>query len=103
MKCSHCGEREATCIGRYDNMTKREPACDECCGHGCEDGRCDPIPAADCPNCAGKTVDFQGQGLETTYRLCSRWKEPGHLSQDEAMAQVRRVRLANMPRSGRSA
>lgn len=38
--CAHCGERPATCVGRYDAMTKDEPACDECCGHGCEDGRC---------------------------------------------------------------
>lgn len=44
MKCAHCGEREATCIGRYDVMTEDEPACDECCGHGGEDGHCEQLP-----------------------------------------------------------
>lgn len=37
--CATCGER-ATCVGRYENMVDMEPACDECCGHGCEDGLC---------------------------------------------------------------
>jgi hypothetical protein len=38
--CGHCQVREATCYGKYDNMTQPEFACDECCGHGCEDGQC---------------------------------------------------------------
>jgi hypothetical protein len=37
--CAHCG-KPAACFGRYDNMTTADFACDECCGHGCEDGRC---------------------------------------------------------------
>jgi hypothetical protein len=41
--CAHCGERPATCIGRYESMRKDEPACDECCGHACEDGHCEPV------------------------------------------------------------
>lgn len=40
--CSHCGN-DATCTGRYEHMREDEPACDDCCGHGCEDGRCEPI------------------------------------------------------------
>lgn len=43
--CSHCG-KPASCIGRYDNMIEDAPACDDCCGHGCEDGHCEPIDVA---------------------------------------------------------
>lgn len=42
MRCHIC-DAPATCVGQYDNMEKPEPACDTCCGHGCEDGYCDPI------------------------------------------------------------
>lgn len=38
--CGHCQVRLATCFGRYDNMEEADFACDECCGHGNEDGRC---------------------------------------------------------------
>ena len=41
--CWHCEKNPASCIGRYDCMTTLEAACDECCGHGCEDGRCYPL------------------------------------------------------------
>ena len=40
--CSSCG-RPATCVGRYEGHGSRSPACDECCGHGNEDGRCEPV------------------------------------------------------------
>lgn len=40
--CATCG-KPATCIGRYEGMTEDDPACDDCCGHGNEDGRCEPI------------------------------------------------------------
>ena len=42
MKCSYC-DNEAVCVGRYESTTTFEPACDTCCGHGCEDGVCYPI------------------------------------------------------------
>lgn len=45
LKCSYCAN-DATCIGQYECMTEPAPACDECCGHGCEDGHCEPIRAA---------------------------------------------------------
>ena len=41
LKCS-CGN-VAACIGLYEPWSKHQPAapaCDECCGHGCEDGYC---------------------------------------------------------------
>lgn len=43
MICAHCLERPATCIGSYEGAADFTPACDECCGHGCEDGQCEPI------------------------------------------------------------
>lgn len=43
MRCHICG-KPASCVGRYDIMEKDEPACDDCCGHGNEDGHCAPIP-----------------------------------------------------------
>ena len=38
--CDHCGERRAVCVGRYEDDGDPEYACDECCGHGSEDGWC---------------------------------------------------------------
>jgi hypothetical protein len=43
--CEWCG-KPATCVGRYEDMTEAKPACDGCCGHGCEDGYCEPIASA---------------------------------------------------------
>lgn len=41
LTCSICGA-PAVCVGRYDlpEDAPPEPACDSCCGHGCEDGSC---------------------------------------------------------------
>jgi hypothetical protein len=44
--CAHCEELLATCVGSYEEGAEETPACDECCGHGNEDGRCKPIPEA---------------------------------------------------------
>lgn len=38
LRCAICSE-PAACVGRYEEPG--EPACNECCGHGCEDGSCD--------------------------------------------------------------
>lgn len=44
--CSHCRERIATCLGEYESCTgDEEYACDECCGHGNEDGHCQRLNA----------------------------------------------------------
>ena len=44
MTCAHCGVHEATCVGSYEgHEPDNTPACDECCGHGNEDGRCTPL------------------------------------------------------------
>lgn len=56
--CATCG-KPATCIGRYEDMTEDDPACDDCCGHGNEDGRCEPIT---CARCGGKGDDPEHAG-----------------------------------------
>lgn len=40
--CAYCG-KPATCLGAYDMETDAKYACDDCCGHGNEDGWCKPI------------------------------------------------------------
>lgn len=43
LKCAHCG-KPATCFGRYEDQSgPLEFACNECCGHGNEDGWCKRI------------------------------------------------------------
>jgi len=39
--CAICG-KPATCHGSYDGAPDGF-ACDDCCGHGCEDGKCQPV------------------------------------------------------------
>src|SRR5881394_767427 len=47
LKCAHCG-KPAFCFGRYEDQTgPAEPACDDCCGHGCEDGWCVQIEGSE--------------------------------------------------------
>lgn len=53
LRCD-CG-KPAACIGQYADHAQEDcayegctqhrnnPACDDCCGHACEDGHCDPI------------------------------------------------------------
>ena len=40
--CATCG-KPATCVGAYEGATEEAPSCDDCCGHGCEDGKCRPL------------------------------------------------------------
>ena len=44
-RCRFCG-KPATCFGAYEGLDG-DFACDDCCGHGCEDGRCVAIEAWD--------------------------------------------------------
>jgi len=41
--------------------------------------------------CGGATVTFRGEGKDAQYRVCLRWKEPGHLAEDEIQARIREV------------
>jgi hypothetical protein len=43
--CAHC-DSPATCFGSYEDDLSPAYACDECCGHGCEDGHCERMPDA---------------------------------------------------------
>lgn len=43
LKCSHCKVNPAACVGRYENAKRETLACSECCGHGNEDGYCQPL------------------------------------------------------------
>lgn len=64
MICTTCGVREATCVGRYEDMDTCEPSCDECCGHGCEDGHCDRVevdPSGDWECSCGEEGDMEAQ------------------------------------------
>lgn len=40
VRCAHCRERDAVCIGTYEGAEQPSPACGNCCGHGNEDGQC---------------------------------------------------------------
>jgi hypothetical protein len=40
--CAICG-KPATCRGAYEGEQEPQLACDSCCGHGNEDGRCEPL------------------------------------------------------------
>lgn len=56
--CWECGQ-PATCLGKYEAMTGWYYACDSCCGHGCEDGKCYPLDEIP----TGVLIEFE---LQTT-------------------------------------
>lgn len=55
-----------------------------------------------CPECDGRTVEFRGRGTETQYRICPRWREPGHLSREEIAERIAVEAMAEHP-TGRTA
>lgn len=85
--------------------------CHQSCGYsGCIE--CMPLPRLRCVRCApvghplfcaeceGATVTFRGVGKGMEYRLCSRRKEPGHLSEAECDDKIQSVKAEINP-SGR--
>lgn len=42
LKCAECGAPPA-CYGSYEDSVSWAYACNECCGHGNEDGHCEPL------------------------------------------------------------
>lgn len=34
-------DKPATCLGDYEGEGAETYSCDDCCGHGCEDGHCE--------------------------------------------------------------
>ena len=47
-------------------------------------------PGGVCPECFGKTINFKGPGLDSEYRVCPRYQEPGHLN----AAEIREAYMA---------
>jgi hypothetical protein len=56
-----------------------------------------------CPECRGLTIEFRGTGKNVQYRICTRWEEPGHLSEEEVKKKLWEKTMAHMPPSGRFA
>lgn len=56
-----------------------------------------------CRECGGQSVLFQGTGAETQFRICTRWRKPGHLSEREIKDRIRDERAKAFPSSGRFA
>ena len=55
-----------------------------------------------CPECGGRTIELRGKGVDTQYKICSLWKEPGHRPEEEVKRILARVRRELRP-SGRFA
>jgi hypothetical protein len=76
--CAQCNVRPAVCIGCYDSDDGIErPACDKCCGHGCEDGSCRPLDARDWSTTSPVAQDAEPEPdregrFMTWRRLCRR-------------------------------
>lgn len=56
-----------------------------------------------CPECKGVTLEIKGKGSGSQYKLCTRWKDPGHLSKDKIQEKYSNWVRAMAPRSGRFA
>ena len=55
-----------------------------------------------CFECDGRTIEFRGSGSIMEYRLCSRYREPGHLSATEIGERIAVETMTERP-SGRFA
>lgn len=56
-----------------------------------------------CPECDGATVQFRGNTVDSSeYRICTRYRESGHLSEDEIKGRIAGERERIRP-SGRFA
>lgn len=63
-KCEDC-DNPATCVGRYDGRGRTGFGCDECCGHGNEDGWCYLIDVG------GRATHHAERDVEWQRRLAS--------------------------------
>lgn len=55
-----------------------------------------------CPECNGSAVEFRGTGSDLEYKVCSRYREPGHIDLAEIRAKIAEQRMSGRP-SGRFA
>lgn len=68
-RCAICG-KPATCLGRYEDPGEPEYACDDCCGHGNEDGWCNSIKiVGPCVQC-GKAIIGDSHELNAGEEWC---------------------------------
>jgi hypothetical protein len=56
-RCGLCGGPDAACYGRYEGQASEEFACNLCCGHGSEDGHCEPLPELDAIHAGQAALD----------------------------------------------
>lgn len=49
----------------------------------------DNMSTAVCAECNNETIQFRGSGKNMQHRLCTRWKETGHLSEEQVRARLR--------------
>lgn len=50
-----------------------------------------------CKDCGGLTIELRGRGLDTEYRLCPLWREPGHKTEDEVRKELSAARQSLNP------
>ena len=62
----------------------------------------DNATAPKCPDCGGTSVQFRGSGSNMQFRICPRYREAGHLSEQEIRDVIAEHRMAARP-SGRFA
>lgn len=74
--CAGCEKRPATCCGYSESETENSCFCDECCGHGNEDGHCEPIRVA-----LARTVVAQAEARDN-------WREALRYCADRARELV---------------
>jgi hypothetical protein len=70
--CANCG-KPATCYGSYEGHEVRGYACDDCCGHGNEDGECHPVGSAKKLPFAPEPLDEQ-QAVLSILRQMDPWR-----------------------------
>jgi hypothetical protein len=57
------------------------------------------LDAAPCPECGGASIRFRGTGKNLQHNWCSRWQEPGHLSEAEIRQRISEEMDRAWPRS----
>lgn len=79
--CAHCG-KPATCLGAYESEENLGLACDDCCGHGNEDGWCVP---ADEVNATLQRVAQREQRREAFVEAFQAWADESAAGSDGAI------------------
>ena len=54
----------------------------------------EPTP---CHECGNKTIEWKGRGMATEYKICSLWREPGHMSSEEINQEINRIQRLIRP------